>query len=858
MTNLGADGLASESVSIDQRGNATTNRVWRYRDDAMEMTETKYPTSQIAALSVVSNNLAIMSVSQTGVTNTLSYDALNRQISQTDGRGNTTQTVYDENGRVSSTIDALGYATTYGYDALGRQTSVVDPLTNTVTTVYDAEGRIIAQRGATYPVDYAYNEFGEKVAMTTYRDLNSSGDTTLWMLDEATGLVTNKVYADGLGPTYTYTPDGKLATRTWARGIVTTYSYDANGSLTNTVYSDNTPAISLAYNRAGRQVCAEDAAGITTFIYDEFGSLTNETVVGVAGTNTIERYYDEYGRSTGYALNGVRQTTLSYDSVTGRISTMQVEEEIDINSPTPTNNSNSFTWSYLPGSDLKSSLAYPNGLTATWTYDANNQLLQVRNAFPTNIVSQYDYAYNAAGRRVEIVRSGSAMSETRTDYYGYNERGELIFSRRGAENAEDEFVYSYDDIGNRITSFDLGTNHTYIANNLNQYVSISNLCASASLCEEFIPQFDADGNQTLIKTKTGIWQAIYNGENRPVYWSNGATNIVMKFDRMGRRVQYLETAGATTNANNTFTYDNYLCVARHRLQTDSTSETDRFIWDPIEPTATRPLVFNYATAPPAYYTHDGNKNVSELVDENENVIAHYEYEAFGAIHIKIGIYAKPNPWQFSSEHHDSGLGLVYYNYRHYNFIKGRWLVRDIYTRYPDASLYAVADNDLIMNCDRLGMKTWGNLDAIWHYYTGGGSSVWLGSIGLYNKVSSRIVQQREGWRNKTKKEMLQRMKELTGKPVSSFPYSFTFKGHSGANSGVFWIGGFILYHVSECDITLEEVNGQCKLKGACQIWHNMDDEFVDPLDFDNSNGKDFWDHWTVGGTPFSVRCKWED
>ena len=40
---------------------------------------------------------------------------------------------------------------------------------------------------------------------------------------EATGLVTNKVYADGKGPKYTYTPDGKLATRTWARGTVTTY-----------------------------------------------------------------------------------------------------------------------------------------------------------------------------------------------------------------------------------------------------------------------------------------------------------------------------------------------------------------------------------------------------------------------------------------------------------------------------------------------------------------------------------------------------------------------------------------------------------------------------------------------------------
>ena len=52
---------------------------------------------------------------------------------------------------------------------------------------------------------------------------------------------------------------------------MTTYSYDANGALTNTVYSDGTPTISLAYNRAGRQVRAEDAAGVTAFLYDDFG-----------------------------------------------------------------------------------------------------------------------------------------------------------------------------------------------------------------------------------------------------------------------------------------------------------------------------------------------------------------------------------------------------------------------------------------------------------------------------------------------------------------------------------------------------------------------------------------------------------
>ena len=104
-----------------------------------------------------------------------------------------------------------------------------------------------------------------------------------------------------------------------------------------------------------------------------------------------------------------RQTTIGYDPATGRIATMLA------------NGSNvPFTWSYLPGSDLKSSLAYPNGLTASWTYDANSQLLQVRNAVVatapspsgTEVISQYDYTYDAAGRRIEIARSGTAMSES--------------------------------------------------------------------------------------------------------------------------------------------------------------------------------------------------------------------------------------------------------------------------------------------------------------------------------------------------------------------------------------------------------------------------------------------------------------
>ena len=147
-----------------------------------------------------------------------------------------------------------------------------------------------------------------------------------------------------------------------------------------------------------------------------------------------------------------------------------------------------------------------------------------------SVSSQYDYTYDAAGRRTKIARSGSAMSGTRNDAYGYNIRNELISATKNAENTE--YQYSYDDIGNRLSSFDLGTNHTYTANNLNQYTSISNFVLYVSFVADFAPQFDDDGNQTLIQTSTGIWSVTYNGENRPVLWECGSTNITMKFDRI--------------------------------------------------------------------------------------------------------------------------------------------------------------------------------------------------------------------------------------------------------------------------------------------------------------------------------------
>jgi hypothetical protein len=61
---------------------------------------------------------------------------------------------------------------------------------------------------------------------------------------------------------------------------------------------------------------------------------------------------------------------------------------------------------------------------------------------------------------------------------------------------------------------------SFLSNNLNQYTAITDVVATPSSSQKFTPQFDDDGNQTLVKTATGVWQVQYNGENRPIIWEN--------------------------------------------------------------------------------------------------------------------------------------------------------------------------------------------------------------------------------------------------------------------------------------------------------------------------------------------------
>ena len=149
-------------------------------------------------------------------------------------------------------------------------------------------------------------------------------------------------------------------------------------------------------------------------------------------------------------------------------------------------------------------------------------------------------------------------------------------------------------------------------------------------------------------------------------------------------------------------------VAKHHCLANNNSQINLFVWDPTEPVATRPLFTQRGTGYKFFYTCDGNKNVSELVhfETRNGIAAHYDYAPFGAVTRAISAsavtdntFTTDNPFRFSSEYHDDTLGLVYYNYRHYNPTDGRWCGRDL----VGLQILLFVKNDVLNQMDILGL-----------------------------------------------------------------------------------------------------------------------------------------------------------
>jgi RHS repeat-associated protein len=120
---------------------------------------------------------------------------------------------------------------------------------------------------------------------------------------------------------------------------------------------------------------------------------------------------------------------------------------------------------------------------------------------------------------------------------------------------------------------------------------------------------------------------------------------------------------------------------------------------------------------PAY---DGNGNLHALMTVSAatidgtayaagDIVAAYEYDAFGCPLRESGAYAASNPFRFSTKYTDTETGLVNYGHRYYSPSLGRFINQDPIGEQGGLNLYAFTGNDPVNSYDYLGglkMNPW--------------------------------------------------------------------------------------------------------------------------------------------------------
>ncbi|MCQ2364485.1 MAG: hypothetical protein MJ051_02885 [Akkermansia sp.] len=690
--------VESEHISTDERGHETRRRT-EYAGGSARLTLSEQPGCAAPARSLSIDGFTLEQTDAAGVTSraTRRYTENGMELTQTDGRGNTTTQVSDIAGRTLRLTDAAGATTTTTYAAdSDHPAAVTDALGNTACYRYDERGRKVAEWGtAIQPALYAYDDADRLTSLTTFRDAPATnadgspsqsatgaaaGDTTSWTYDEATGQELAKRYADGSTIAKTYDSFGNLATETNARGQVACYTYDSFRNLLLTVtYSDGTTPEQYSYNHLGWLTAVSDSAGTRSITYNRYGEVETDSLHAGGMMHTITEQRDALGRSAGYiyAKNGIpqQQTTVGYGA-DGRVASAGFMHGGVMHH---------FGYSYVPGTHLLYSLTHPNGLTLTQSYDTARDLpaqMDYTRGAEQALIVRRSYTYDLLGRPAarNLARYGTQTSDT----FGYNTRSELTSAH--VNNAD--YAYAYDAIGNRTAATEAGARTEYSANNLNQYTAESSFC----------PEFDADGNQTLIRTSTGIWNVTYNAKNRPVRFEKADGSIVVEctYDTMGRRATKKVTTNGTLTEHRRYLYRGYLQISCCDLTRTETPALWHILWDPTQETATRPLAIQKNGT---WYTYgwDLTKNICETYRTDGRIDLAYTYTPYGEV---TPAHAYDQPIRWSSEYHDVELGLVYYNYRHYNPSSGRWTGRDA---IPRPFLYDYAWNNPLQFHDYLGL-----------------------------------------------------------------------------------------------------------------------------------------------------------
>ena len=377
----------------------------------------------------------------------------------TDAAGNQTQFQYDPMNRLTLITYADGTTVQFAYDWRGRKISVTDQNGNTTQYAYDDADRLTSVTDAQTPT----------AGVTTYAYDTENDLTDIW---DAAGHHTQFVFFPGKYLYKTMFPSGQAESYAWDDNNNLEYKIDRNGNMVqygydfqNRVISKQDPGnIYYTYDAAGRLTQVNDYnsdTGTYTFSYDNMNRLTSATTnyqFTSIGAQTVQYGYDAASNRTSMTDPVGTVTSYSYDQ---------------LNRLTGLNNSwaGAFGFSYdVLGN--RTQLTRPNGVNTYYSYDALSHLLSVEHGTtPVLALDGETYSYDAAGNRL----TKQDLQANLISNYTYDNIYQLLQVTQsapppphstslpppcGVRSCPTTESYTYDLVGNRLSSLSVANSHT--------------------------------------------------------------------------------------------------------------------------------------------------------------------------------------------------------------------------------------------------------------------------------------------------------------------------------------------------------------------------------------------------------------
>ena len=635
------------------------------------------------------------------------YFENSRQVWIKDRADNVRSNAYDILGRLAFEVDEMGTTNHFEYDGLYRQVSVSNALKGARHVAYDSFNRISTVTYEDDQIDYFfYNEHGSvtnqygarQYPMTYFYDLagnitnmvDGNGSDTIWAYDARNRLI-KKIYDDTSFYSYAYDPTGQLTNRIDTLGRSIVYRYNNQGLLTEIDYPFDSD-LSFQYDRLGRRTNMVDALGRSSWSFDEGNRIIEQVQEYVSATNSYQ--YNAEGSRTSLVVRLSSMTnsySYSYDSANRMAKVSRLGSVPQV-----------YSYIWAPTADLVQEVIYPTGASISNRYDGLRRLLLKENRDSAGtLISSFSYGYDVAGLRTNVV-----YLDNRRRTYEYDEMRQLVsaegFLSGGGLDVEYQYDYFYDEMGNYTNLMQNSEESIYFPNSLNQYTSNSIPVTST------INEYSYDSNGNLLDD--GEKQYAWNEENQLVRVTNGTHRTEYDYNGLSFRVERREYESDILEKTARYVYDGHNVIVE---ADDSNTQKNEYVlgydislsFEGAGGIGGVLSNIDHSLSPSTtqHYFYDANGNVVDLLDSNDVLVAHYEYDPFGKVVIKEGEYSTNNTIRFSSKIHDSQVGLVYYGYRFYNPSIGRWINRDPIEERGSVNLYSFSGNSPVNYLDYKGL-----------------------------------------------------------------------------------------------------------------------------------------------------------